>query len=60
MAFVETLIVAYILTLFNLDNILPQAINEIFASELSSAFYWVCAVVIALIRQSKSDSNSSF
>lgn len=44
-----TLILAWILTWFNLDTILINAINEIFNTDFTTAVYWLLFFIIGLI-----------
>ncbi len=46
---IGTLIIAWILTWFNLDNILVDAINQIFNTEFTVAIYWFIAFIIGVI-----------
>ncbi len=40
------LIMAWILTLFNLDNILVDAINQIFNTDFNTAIYWLVFLLL--------------
>ena len=44
-----TLILAWILTWFNLDTILINAINEIFNTDFTTAVYWLLFFIMGLI-----------
>ena len=46
---VFTLIIAWILTWFNLDNLIVDAINQIFNTEFTVAIYWFIAFIIGVI-----------
>lgn len=46
---ISTLIIAWILTWFNLDNILVDAINQICNTEFTVAIYWLIAFIIGVI-----------
>lgn len=46
---IGTLIIAWILTWFNLDNILIDAINQIFNTEFTVAIYWFIALIIGAV-----------
>lgn len=46
---IGTLIIAWILTWFNLDSILIDAINQIFNTEFTIAIYWLIAFIIGVI-----------
>ena len=41
--------IAEILTLFDLDEILITAINEVFGTNYSTSVYWLIVVVIGII-----------
>lgn len=45
----ETFIISWILTWFNLDNLITTGINEIFNTNFTIAIYWVITFVIAVI-----------
>lgn len=45
----ETMILGWVLTLFNLDNLFVQAINQIFNAEYTTAIYWLLFLIIGLI-----------
>lgn len=49
MSIVGTLIFAWFLTLFELDEILIKAVNELFGKNYSTAVYWFGAFVIGVI-----------
>ena len=49
MSIIGTLILAWFLTLFDLDTILVSAINEVLGTNYSTSVYWLAAVVIAVI-----------
>lgn len=44
-----TLIIAWILTWFDLDKLLITGINEIFNSNYTVAIYWLIAFIIGVI-----------
>lgn len=44
-----TLVIAWILTWFNLDNLLITGINEILNTNYTVAIYWLIALVIGAI-----------
>lgn len=44
-----TLILAWILTWFDLDTILINAINQIFNTDFTTAVYWLLFFIIGLI-----------
>lgn len=44
-----TLIVAWFLTLFSLDNLIITGINEIFNTNFTVSVYWLIAFIIAAI-----------
>ena len=44
-----TLIIAWILTWFNLDNLIVDAINQICNTEFNVAIYWLIAFIIGVI-----------
>ena len=46
---IGTMIVAWILTWFDLDSLLIAGINEIFNTDFSIAIYWVIALIIGAI-----------
>ena len=46
---VFTLIIAWILTWFNLDNLIVDAINQICNTEFTVAIYWFIAFIIGVI-----------
>lgn len=46
---VFTLIIAWILTWFNLDNLIVDAINQIYNTEFTVAIYWLIAFIIGVI-----------
>ena len=46
---IEAMILAWILSLFNLDNILVEAINQILNTNYTTAIYWLLFFVIGLI-----------
>ena len=46
---IETLILGWILTLFDLDVILIDAINQIFKTDLNTSIYWLAFIVIGII-----------
>ncbi len=46
---IGTMIIAWILTWFNLDNILVDAINQIFNTEFTVAIYWFIALIIGAV-----------
>lgn len=48
-----TLILAWILTWFNLDNILVDAINQIFNTDFTTAVYWLLFFIIGIILELK-------
>lgn len=45
----ETLIIAWILTWFNLDNLFVEAINQIFNKDFTTAIYWLLFLIVGLI-----------
>lgn len=49
MSIIGTLILAWVLTWFNLDTILVSAVNEVLGTTYSTSVYWLVAVVIAVI-----------
>lgn len=49
MSIIDTLIFAWFLTLFDLDETLVEAVNEIFGKNYSTAVYWLGAFVIGVI-----------
>ena len=46
---ISMLILAWILTLFNLDQTLIAGVNEIFSTDFSTNIYWLAAFVIGVI-----------
>lgn len=44
-----TLILGWILTWFNLDEIVTNAINQIFNTDFTVVIYWLIFVIIGLI-----------
>lgn len=46
---IGTMIVAWILTWFNLDNILVNAINQILNTDYITAVYWLLFFIIGII-----------
>lgn len=46
---IGTMIVAWILTWFNLDNILVNAINQILNTDYTTAIYWLLFFIIGII-----------
>ena len=44
-----TLIVAWILTLFNVDDLIIAGINELFNTDFTIAVYWLIAFIIGAI-----------
>ncbi len=46
---IGTLIVAWILTWFDLDELIISGINEIFNTNFTVAVYWLIAFIIAVI-----------
>lgn len=44
-----TLMIAWILTCFNLDNILVDAINQIFNTDFTTAIYWLLFFISGVI-----------
>lgn len=49
MSIIGTLILAWFLTLFNLDTILITAVNEVLGTNYSTNVYWLVAFLIAII-----------
>lgn len=47
---IGTVIIAWILTWFNLDSLLITGINEIFNTDYTVALYWVIALSIGVIK----------
>ena len=47
---ISTLIVGWILTLFNFDVIIIDAINQIFNTDFNTSIYWLAFLIIGLIR----------
>lgn len=46
---IDSMILAWILSLFNLDNILIDAINQILNTNYTTAVYWLLFFVVGLI-----------
>lgn len=46
---IKMMILAWILSLFNLDNILIDAINQILNTNYTTAVYWLLFFVVGLI-----------
>lgn len=46
---IVTMIIGWILTWFNLDNIFIEAINQIFNTNYTTAVYWLLLFIIGLI-----------
>lgn len=46
---IRAMLLAWILTCFNLDNILVEAINQILNTNYTTAIYWLVFFVIGLI-----------
>lgn len=46
---VWTLIIAWILTWFDIDQIVVNAINQILNTDYTTVVYWLIAVVIGII-----------
>ncbi len=46
---IDSMILAWILSLFNLDNILIDAINQILNANYTTAVYWLLFFVVGLI-----------
>ena len=46
---IDAMILAWILSWFNLDNILVDAINQILNTNYTTAVYWLLFLVIGLI-----------
>lgn len=44
-----TMIAAWILTWFSLDNLIVTGINEIFSTDYTVAVYWLIAFIIGII-----------
>ena len=44
-----TMIVAWILTWFNLDNLFIEAINQIFNVEFNTAIYWLLFLIVGIV-----------
>ncbi len=44
-----TLIIAWILTWFNIDNLIVDAINQICNTDFTVAVYWLIAFIIGVI-----------
>ena len=44
-----TLFIAWILTLFDLDNLIITGINEIFNTNFTVAVYWLVAFIVAVL-----------
>ena len=49
MSIISILLFALFLTLFDLDEILVKAINEIFNKNFSTSIYWLAAFIIGLV-----------
>lgn len=46
---ITTMIIGWILTWFNLDNIFIKAINQIFNTNYTTAVYWLLFFIIGII-----------
>ena len=46
---ISTLITAWILTLFDLDEIIIDAINQLFNTSFNTNVYWLAFLIIGLI-----------
>ena len=46
---IGTLFVGWILTLFNLDIILIDAINQIFNTDFNTSIYWLVFFIIGMV-----------
>lgn len=46
---IYTMIIAWILTWFNLDNLIVSGINQIFNTDYTIALYWLLFFVIGVI-----------
>lgn len=46
---IKTMIIGWILTWFNLDNIFIEAINQIFNINYTTAVYWLLFFIIGII-----------
>ena len=46
---IRAMILAWILTWFNLDNILVNAINQILNTDYTTAIYWLLFFIIGII-----------
>ena len=46
---IGTMIIAWILTWFSIDDLLIKGINEICNSDFSTAIYWLIAFIIGAI-----------
>ena len=49
MSIIGTLILAWILTWFDLDKIIVGAINELLGKDYSTKVYWLAALIIGII-----------
>ena len=46
---INTMIVGWILTWFNLDDIITEGINQIFNTNYTTSIYWLMFFVVGLI-----------
>ena len=47
---IYTLILAWILTWFDIDNLIISGINELFKTDFTTAIYWLFFFVLGLIQ----------